>query len=100
MIVGLACIRVSSNSYRSSFSTILRTTRNEQLDVLVPRGETSGAEPLSKVLAETNLSFQCHIITHDTNSSLTDMTSAAFMVVKAKEPAYEQLAQIQDDCTT
>lgn len=91
VIVGLACIGASSTSYRSSFSTILRTTRNEELDMLVPRGETSGAERLSNRLAKSNLSFQYHA-----NSSFDDKTSAAFMVVKGERPSYEQLDQIQN----
>lgn len=35
IIVGLTCIALSSKSCRSTFSTILTTTRNEELDVLV-----------------------------------------------------------------
>ncbi|PTB48336.1 hypothetical protein M431DRAFT_513743 [Trichoderma harzianum CBS 226.95] len=96
VIVGLACIGASSTSYRSSFSTILRTTRNEELDMLVPRGETSGAEPLSNHLAKSNLSFQYHAAVQGANSFFDDKTSAAFMVVKGERPSYEQLDQIQN----
>ncbi|KAK1256362.1 hypothetical protein MKX07_008621 [Trichoderma sp. CBMAI-0711] len=100
VIVGLACIGASSNAYKSSFSTILRTTRNEELDLLVPAGETSGAEPLSKDLAETNLSFRHHAPPPGggANSSSTK-GPAAFVVVKGEGPAYEQLGQMQDDST-
>ncbi|KAL6791487.1 hypothetical protein GGI42DRAFT_335764 [Trichoderma sp. SZMC 28013] len=99
VIVGLACIGVSSTSYRSSFSTILRTTRNEELDMLVPRGETSGAEPLSNHLANSNLSFQYHAAVQGADSSFEDTASAAFMVVKGERPSYEQLEQIQNHST-
>ncbi|TFB03258.1 hypothetical protein CCMA1212_004255 [Trichoderma ghanense] len=100
VIVGLACIGASSNSYKSSFSTILRTTRNEELDLLVPPGETSGAEPLSKHLAKTNLSFRHRTAVPGADPASTGAASAAFVVVvKGKGPAYEQLGQMQDDST-
>lgn len=67
--------------------------------MLVRRGETSGAEPLSKHLAKSNLSFQYHAAGQGANSSLEDTTSAAFMVVKGERPTYEQLDQIQNDST-
>lgn len=57
-IVGLVCISSAEASYGSSFSTILRTTRNPDLDALVPAAETSGAEPLSKELCKTRLVLQ------------------------------------------
>lgn len=54
--VGFACIsKASSEAFGTSFSTILRTTRNPELDGLVPAAETSGAEPLSKGLAAIKL---------------------------------------------
>lgn len=64
--------------------------------MLVPRGETSGAEPLSNHLANSNLSFQYHAAVQGANSSFDDTTSAAFMVVKGERPSYEQLDQIQN----
>ncbi|PTB70916.1 hypothetical protein BBK36DRAFT_1108252 [Trichoderma citrinoviride] len=99
VIVGLACIGASSNSYKSSFSTILRTTRSEELDLLVPHAETSGAEPLSKHLAKTKLSFRHHNAAPGANASSTSAAAAGFVVVKGGRPAYEQLGQIQDDST-
>ncbi|KAL7814198.1 hypothetical protein V8C44DRAFT_326045 [Trichoderma aethiopicum] len=96
--VGLACIGASSNAYKASFSTILRTTRNEELDLLVPPGETSGAEPLSKDLAKTKLSFRHHPPAPGADSASTK-GPAAFVVVKGEGPAYEQLDQMQDDST-
>lgn len=50
VVYGLLCIKSASASYANSFSTILRTTRNSDLDVVIPAAETSGAEPLSKNL--------------------------------------------------
>ncbi|KAH7173160.1 uncharacterized protein B0J16DRAFT_405450 [Fusarium flagelliforme] len=55
VIFGLLCIRPASASYGSSFSTILRTTRNPDLDTVVPTAETTGAEPLSKHLGNIRL---------------------------------------------
>ncbi|KAF4334983.1 hypothetical protein FBEOM_11180 [Fusarium beomiforme] len=55
VIIGLLCIKSASASYGNSFSTILRTTRNPDLDTIVPVAETSGAEPLSKDLGDVRL---------------------------------------------
>ncbi|SCO80616.1 uncharacterized protein FRV6_04829 [Fusarium oxysporum] len=55
VIVGLLCIKSASASYATTFSTILRTTRNPDIDTIVPAAETSGAEPLSKHLGDTSL---------------------------------------------
>lgn len=54
--VGFVCIsKASSEAFGTSFSTIMRTTRNPELDRLLPPAETSGAEPLSKELARIKL---------------------------------------------
>ncbi|KAF5584024.1 uncharacterized protein FSUBG_12938 [Fusarium subglutinans] len=55
VIIGLLCIKSASASYAATFSTILRTTRNPDIDTIVPAAETSGAEPLSKQLGDTRL---------------------------------------------
>ncbi|GKU07092.1 hypothetical protein FLAG1_08861 [Fusarium langsethiae] len=55
VIIGLLCIKSASASYESCFSTILRTTRNPDLDTIVPAAETTGAEPLSKHLSNVRL---------------------------------------------
>ncbi|QPC71977.1 hypothetical protein HYE68_002729 [Fusarium pseudograminearum] len=55
VIYGLLCIKAASASYTNSFSTILRTTRNHDLDTVVPSAETSGTEPLSKNLGNVRL---------------------------------------------
>ncbi|KAG5751776.1 hypothetical protein H9Q69_006083 [Fusarium xylarioides] len=55
VIIGLLCIKSASASYATTFSTILRTTRNPDIDTIVPAAETSGAEPLSKQLGDTRL---------------------------------------------
>lgn len=53
---GFYCIKdASSESFGSSFSTIVRTTRNSQLDEIVPAAATSGAQPLPKQLATTEV---------------------------------------------
>ncbi|KAL5619769.1 hypothetical protein FOVSG1_001991 [Fusarium oxysporum f. sp. vasinfectum] len=55
VIVGLLCIKSASASYATTFSTILRTTRNPDIDTIIPAAETSGAEPLSRHLGDTRL---------------------------------------------
>ncbi|EYB28031.1 hypothetical protein FG05_35257 [Fusarium graminearum] len=58
VIYGLLCIKAASASYTNSFSTILRTTRNPDLDTVIPTAETSGAEPLSKNLGNVRLTLR------------------------------------------
>jgi hypothetical protein len=53
--MGIVCIWESGNSFGASFSAILRTTRNTQLDAIVPAREAQGAFPLSKQLGKTKL---------------------------------------------
>lgn len=55
VMFGLLCIKSASASYTNTFSTILRTTRNPELDAVVPSAETTGAEPLSKHLSNVRL---------------------------------------------
>ncbi|KAL6918538.1 hypothetical protein FSST1_010033 [Fusarium sambucinum] len=55
VLVGLLCIKSASASYESRFSTIVRTTRNPELDTVVPAAETTGVEPLSKYLSNVRL---------------------------------------------
>ncbi|KAF4440706.1 hypothetical protein FACUT_3244 [Fusarium acutatum] len=55
VIIGLLCIKSASASYATTFSTILLTTRNPDINTIVPAAETSGAEPLSKQLGDTRL---------------------------------------------
>lgn len=58
VVVGFVCIsKASSEAFSTSFSTIMRTTRNPELDGLIPPAETSGAEPLSKGLGGIKLQF-------------------------------------------
>ncbi|KAM0229609.1 hypothetical protein ACHAPO_009873 [Fusarium lateritium] len=58
VIYGLLCIKSASASYANSFSTILRTTRNPDLDAVVPTAETSGAEPLAKNIGKIRLKLR------------------------------------------
>lgn len=53
---GFYCIKDASlKSFGSSFSTIVRTTRNSELDDIIPAAATSGAQPLPKSLAVTEM---------------------------------------------
>ncbi|KAH7186164.1 uncharacterized protein B0J16DRAFT_305840 [Fusarium flagelliforme] len=58
VIFGFLCIKSASASYTNSFSTILRTTRNTDLDTIVTSTETSGAEPLSKEMGNVRLTLR------------------------------------------
>lgn len=56
VLVGFLCIsKATSTAFSASFSTIMRTTRNPDLDALVSPAESSGAEPLGKDLAAIKL---------------------------------------------
>ncbi|KAH7227133.1 uncharacterized protein BKA55DRAFT_599159 [Fusarium redolens] len=55
IIIGLLCIKSASASYATSFSTILRTTRNPDLDTMIPTAKTTGAEPLSRHVGDMRL---------------------------------------------
>lgn len=56
VIVGLVCIaRANSDTFDTSFSTILRTTRNPELDALVVASASTGAKPLPKDLSDIKL---------------------------------------------
>jgi hypothetical protein len=46
--IGLFVFWQAAHSFTSSFSTFLRTTRNPDLDALVPAAQTTGACPTSK----------------------------------------------------
>lgn len=58
VILGFWCLSVNGGSYSNSFSTVLRTTRNSQLDTLVRTSETTGADPLPHHLGRTKVSLQ------------------------------------------
>ncbi|KAK7419752.1 hypothetical protein QQX98_003124 [Neonectria punicea] len=79
VLVGFICIWLSSLSFGSSFSTILRTTRNPELDALLNDDGNSGAEPLPKYLAKRKLAFQRH--SFETGAK----TGGVFRVVRNEE---------------
>ena len=74
--VGILCIWTSGNSFGASFSTILRTTRNIQLDAVVQARETEGAFPLSKQLGSTKLILRRY-----------EDTRTAFAVIETHHPS-------------
>lgn len=55
-VIGLYSIYLNGVSHSMSFSAILATTRNQQLDMLT-RGASLGAEPLNKDISEAKLRF-------------------------------------------
>jgi len=83
VVVGLICIWTSGNSFGSSFSTILRTTRNTDLDAIVPARETQGAFPMSKQLGETKLILQRQVCDAEMRT--------AFAVLSAPEDRGEEM---------
>lgn len=83
VVVGFVCIWVSSLSFGSSFSTILRTTRNPELDALLENDENRGAEPLPKGIARSKLGFQ-HLTCDE------GLKTGGVFIVPGKGPAAEQ----------
>ncbi|KAH7156799.1 hypothetical protein EDB81DRAFT_787984 [Dactylonectria macrodidyma] len=83
VIIGFICIWVSSLSFGSSFSTILRTTRNPELDFLLRNDENRGAEPLPKGIAKSKLGFQ-HLTCEN------GLKSGGIFIVPGKGDAAEQ----------
>jgi len=75
----LLCIKAADASYTNSFSTILRTTRNPELDAVVPSAETSGAEPLSKHLSSVRL-----VLRHNGEKSEGGDDKTTFFAVDTK----------------
>lgn len=85
--IGLFCIKKASQSYGKSFSTVLRTTRNAELSRLIDVSETSGAEPLSKHLADIRLKFWVGRV----EDGETAPVYSAFILAQDKAPSYEKL---------
>ncbi|KAH7155246.1 hypothetical protein B0J13DRAFT_582323 [Dactylonectria estremocensis] len=83
VVIGFICIWVSSLSFGSSFSTILRTTRNPELDSLLRNDENRGAEPLPKGIAKSKLGFQ-HLTCEN------GLKSGGIFIVPGKGDAAEQ----------
>jgi len=55
VIIGLITIFKAGNSYSNKFSTIVRTTRSEELDALIDHHDRVGADPLSDRLRQAKL---------------------------------------------
>jgi hypothetical protein len=79
VIYGLLCIKSASASYANSFSTILWTTRNPDIDTVITTTETSGAEPLPKHLGNVRL-----LLRRQGNDSEGGGDKAAFFAVDPK----------------
>ena len=59
MSLGVYALLANGVSYSSKFSTILRTTRNADLQgARVSGAETTGADPLSRPLAAAKVDFR------------------------------------------
>ena len=57
-IVGCVSIFFNDASYSNRFSTILRTTRGQELEELVASNDRSGIDPLPQYLAKTRLDLR------------------------------------------
>ena len=55
VVLGVADLLRNGGCYSSSFSTILRTTRDETLDVLVSVAERNGIDPLPEKTARASI---------------------------------------------
>lgn len=88
----ISVARSKSKTFDSSFSTVLRTTRNPELDALVASSGSEGAIALAKHLANTKLRLQdSQLITADVVSAKEEDGSATrtfFVVVKDNETAH------------
>ena len=60
-MLGLTSLIKNGSSYSNNFSTILRTTRNSDIDTVVHAAATSGSDPLPKILADQKLSLRTFI---------------------------------------
>lgn len=67
---------------------MLRTTRNKELDQLVRKQETIGAEPLPKYLDKTKLRFRYRY------SEVEALSGGAFIVAKRAEFSDEDIATV------
>lgn len=85
----ISITRSKSNIFDSSFSTVLRTTRNPELDALVASSGSSGAAPLAQHLAKTKLRLlDSKPVTVDGESENEEDGSALrtfFMLVRVNE---------------
>lgn len=87
----ISVARSKSIIFDSSFSTVLRTTRNPELDALVASSGSPGAAPLTKHLAKTKLRLlDRKPVTNDGECENDEDGSALrtfFIVVRVYEPS-------------
>lgn len=87
----ISITRSKSNICDTSFSTVLRTTRNPELDALIVSSGSPGAAPLTKHLAKTKLRLlDSKPVTNDGENENNEDGSALrtyFMVVRVNEPS-------------
>ncbi len=58
LLIAMVALNQNGLSYSNNFTTILRTTRNQNLDVLVKEGESSGADPVPAHTASGTLIYR------------------------------------------
>jgi len=56
--IGIIGLRQNGFSYSNNFTTILRTTRNPNLDLLVTESESSGADPVPSHTMDGTLTYR------------------------------------------
>ena len=59
IVVGFAALYSNGVSYRTSFSSIIATTRNKELDDIM-MGSSLGADPMRRDVMQTRLKFGVH----------------------------------------
>ena len=57
LLIGVFAMRRNGLWYNNDFTTIMRTTRNPNLDLLVPEGESNGAEPVAAWTKQGTLKY-------------------------------------------
>jgi hypothetical protein len=92
VVIGLICFWLAAHSFNSSFSTFLRTTRNPELDALIPAAVTSGAYPTPKQIGKRRIVLQ----KHDRVSSRGPEEFTTFAVVDGR-PSVEYNIRWQTD---
>ncbi|OQV06566.1 hypothetical protein CLAIMM_11115 [Cladophialophora immunda] len=58
LLAGTFAMQRNGLSYNNDFTTIMRTTRNPNLDLLVPEAESSGAQPVAPRTTKGTLTYQ------------------------------------------
>ena len=76
--IGMLALFRNSVAYSNNFSTIFRTTRGRDFDVLVTPTETNGGDPLSKCIARQTIVFN----SGDSNTNTDGVSIGGFVLLE------------------